>query len=606
MAKKNTTQLIIDDIVGTHVYVVEQYKDRLDMIRKNNSMVNGNEGQWDPKLLAQLQSQDRPTHSFNIELPLVLQLLGSMTSNPRRVVVKSADGFADDKVAEVLTKLLRQIDVANDQDFLDDQWFTAGVIGYAGWLYIETSFEEDPLGEIKVSIEDNTDVLPDPDAKRTDQSDWKYVIRRRWMSWSDIKFKWSDKVTEAKADVPSIWERWTMLLERLQDKLRGKAQDDLLDKKNDLYRVIEKWVRKKERVVHLLNPETEGIEVIKKGKESAELIRRGFMPLWEGTRKYLEVNVVLPYADVLLESKKLNYEYYPFAGYYPLKFSGLPLVDSISYVENIHSMQEEKNRYRSIMVDTLQRSPVAGGILPAGEGELKKDLEQRGSKPGTWFARSGNAGKIQFLNQPFPVGYQYLDEMNTRDIVSVSAMPLAQGGHGDDDSGVLFQSRVRQGMISMGMIFSSFARAKRLKAKIILERIQKDYTEQRIFRVIGEKEDEIIEINQQDVMGRILNDTSLGKYDIWLSEAPYDQTHMEEQFKSLAEMAKVIMPMVPPHIALEYLAEIIENTTLDNKKELAEKLKLEAQKMAAQPQLPEGQQQQQSGGNPTGVQQQLQ
>lgn len=578
-------QETIDKIIRLHSYVLEQYDDRLEAIYKNNAMVLGD--QWDKELKTKLQNQGRPVYCLNIELPFVMQLLGMQKRQARSWKVVPVDDTGDDAVAEILKKLLLQISNDNDLDYIDEQVFEAGVIGCVGWYYVAMDYDEDPRGTIKIFIEDNTMVFPDPDAKMDNQQDWNYVIKSTWMSWDRIRALWGDKVPTTPPELSTLSRWWEMLRERLPAPLRGKVKDELVDQTNHLYRIIDLWEREYRDVRIVQDPASGSLHNVVNREAAEILVQRGWIPISFGKRPYLRLTTTLPHLDTVLEEKLVNRRHFPFVGFYPMKFAGLPLVDCISYVENLHGVQEAKNRDTSVLSDTLQRSVSGGMLLGPGEDALARDMTERGSEPGYVGVKATDI-RVERLSQDFPAGtYKFLMN-NDIDAQRISGQPLAQRGESEssEESGVLFRAKVQQGITTLTPLFTAFGRARRLLAKVLVEFIQTEYTQERIIRVIGEEQNELVRINNQDpyAFDRVLNDVTIGKYDVVIEDEPHIKAQRQDELRSLTEIIKVM----PPEMIALIAPEIIEATDLPNRKELAERMRqmVGAGQMAQQAQAP--------------------
>ena len=501
-----------------------------------------------------------------------------------------------------MTKLLKFISNDNDLDFVDEQVFTAGNIGSMGWYYVDTVYDSDPFGEIKVYPVDNTTVLVDPDACDVMQRDWRRVIRSNWMTWEEIRDTWRDKVPAIKKESPWWIQTLANLIERFPANLRGKVSDDLKDEHNNLFRVIEHWERRKKRFYEFSDGGESTFDV-DNDRLAKGMLERGYQLVSQGMRKYMHLNIIFPVAEIILESRDLDYENYPFIGFFPLKFSGLPLVDAISYVENLHGVQEEKNRMRSVIQDILQKQASGAVILPEGEEALRLELEDTGSKPAGYYTRkTNNQQRIETLRPDFPSGYAHVEENCNIDIQRISAQPLAQHGisESSDESGVLFNSKLQQGMTAMAPIFSAFARARRLLGRVIIERIQKDFTMPNVYRILGKNNDpsEMIEINQPTPYGTVLNDVRVGKYSVVIEEEEETKTIGEGELKSYVELMKAM-----PEVALQMIVPIlmpgfIEASSIHNAKELAQQIRERMQPQGQQGQQPGGQQGQILSGQP--------
>ena len=420
----------------------DHYKAKDAKIRKNTSMVFGD--QWNAKLKSLLKSQDRPVISLNFLKDTVRQVIGVMLQNDVSYQFEATgDNDIDPELAEIWTSLLLQIEHENRTDLLDRNVLAQAVISSAGIADVDVSFEKDERGRIVTFLEDNTEVLIDPNARDPYQSDWKRVVKTKWMGQQDILDTWGDKISiDDFGD--AIQSRWKNLFDRLWSKLRSLPVTEEEFRIGGLYRIIELWERVKVKVVYWYDPQT--FEEAPEGFSDEEYELSGFIR-GERIETRMQMTVVFPYANIQLEHIEQPYYYFPFAICVPSTY-GQALIDTPSFIDDLISLQEELNRLHSVINDTVQRSSNNNVVLPAGNEETQKDMQARGSKPGQYFTMAeGSGGGIQTLESKLPNGAIQLLEKNEVLYQRVSGLPWEMGGfsQGGDQSGVLFTKKIFTG-----------------------------------------------------------------------------------------------------------------------------------------------------------------
>lgn len=147
-----------------------------------------------------------------------------------------------------------------------------------------------------------------------------------------------------------------------------------------------------------------------------------------------------------------------------------------------------------------------------------------------------------------------------------------KGGKGPEVSGTAIQSRVHQSAIQLAAAIDNLFRTRHMVAIRLLELLQKFYTEKRTFLVVDENKEqptpESITINQEDDQGNIINDITMGKYDVVIADVPTQITFQNAQFSQAIEMRKFGV-MIPDD-------EMIRMSTLSRKNEIAERMSDEA------------------------------
>lgn len=581
--EEKTEVEVVNGVLTAHRYAANEWRDIFDDIRKNNSMFIGD--QWDLAVETSLKKQGRPVLNLNIELPLIMQLLGLWESRQTQMYVKPVDKFSDEKVAEVINSLSLQID--NSQN-IDIEWINldllaAGCIGGFGWNRINMDYENDSQGCVKIKSPDNLSILLDPDARDLyGQSDWKFVIRQAWLDREEILHLWPTAVSrvdfEGLSHTKTHW--YNDLIRRI---MRSKRDESIgLDsyKENDKYLVLEQMRRIKTREWAMMDDFGKIYSVPQSQRHIDYYSGKGFTPI-KRTKYSIETKIVMPYLMKYLDGGMIeNHKYYPIVCFVPILFS-MPIIDGISYLKNLHGVQEEKNRGRGNIQDILARQVTDAKVLPAGENALKKDIELHGAEPGFVGVRATSQGTIESLTGKFPDGYRFYGIENDRDFQRISMQPLAMQGQSEstEETGVLFEAKVRQGIMALAPLFASFEQALKLRERIKLEFIQNYYTDERVFRIMGPEPNEPARelwINKYDpATQKVLNDVSIGRYDVVLDRRPQQRTQQEGEFRSWAEIFKVM----PPELQMIFLPDLIRNSPLINRNEVAQKIEQYLQSM---------------------------
>ena len=159
------------------------------------------------------------------------------------------------------------------------------------------------------------------------------------------------------------------------------------------------------------------------------------------------------------------------------------------------------------------------------------------------------------------------------------------------------QRKSLQGISTLRELFEDFRIYREVRALIIVERVQANYTEERVVRVVGEKKTQSYMINNPGIYGEVLNDVTVGDFDVRITDVSFEKTIRQQSWTDISEMLKTFGADLPPSIKLELLAGLFENSTMTNGDEYAEKIR--AQIPGAQ-QMEQAMQQQamQGGGAP--------
>jgi len=158
-------------------------------------------------------------------------------------------------------------------------------------------------------------------------------------------------------------------------------------------------------------------------------------------------------------------------------------------------------------------------------------------------------------------------------------------------SGVAIQAKQNRGAIMIQVPLDNLRKTRQYLAEKILDLVQTFYTEQRIIQVTNEEDPlkprEPMVINQVTPEGRIINDLTLGEYDVVVATAPARDSFDEVQFAEALNLRQVGV-QIPDDAVIEY-------SHLARKGELAKRIKVmtgqeppteeQAQMMQAQQQM---------------------
>ena len=159
------------------------------------------------------------------------------------------------------------------------------------------------------------------------------------------------------------------------------------------------------------------------------------------------------------------------------------------------------------------------------------------------------------------------------------------GSDSAEVSGIAIRAKQNRGVIMIQVPLDNLRKARQYLAESILHCIQRFYTEERVIQVTNEddplKPREEMVINQPTPEGRIINDLTLGEYDVIISTAPARDSFDEVQFAEALNLRQVGVS-IPDDAIIEY-------SHLARKGELAKRIRMltgveqspEQQEMAA-------------------------
>jgi hypothetical protein len=130
-----------------------------------------------------------------------------------------------------------------------------------------------------------------------------------------------------------------------------------------------------------------------------------------------------------------------------------------------------------------------------------------------------------------------------------------------------------RGSFNLAKVTDSLNRTDHILARNILDMVQQYYTEPRIINVTQDRltnQTEQVMINQVDpATGEILNDLTIGEYDVVVTSTPVRETLEDSQFQQALALRELGIP-IPDET-------LLENSRLLHKSEIIEKMKAAAQ-----------------------------
>ena len=556
------------------------HDDYIEMAKKCDAFYRGE--QWDESDMAALDDQGRPALTINTILPTVNTVIGEQSTRRADIHFKPR-GSGDQEIADILTKLYMQISDNNKLEWVEGQVFADGLIQDRGWFDVRIDFSDHINGEVKIETKDPLDILIDPDAKQYDPKTWNEIFESKWMSIDEIE----EVYGEDKADkLRMIAEVGTTLgadsieyEDETYGDTRGDYQDAATQYPNDpdeartlrSIRVIERQHYKLKKCMFYVDPVTGDKRHVpynwgeRKKKKFAD--DYGLYITEQMVRK---VRWTVTADTVVLFDDWSPYEHFTLVPYFPYWRRGKPF----GMVRNLISPQEQLNKISSQELHIVNTTANSGWIVESGSltGMTADDLEEHGAETGLVleFNRGSTApGKIP-PNQ-IPTGLDRIAQKAANNIKTISGISDAMlGTDGAEVSGVAIQQKQSRGALMIQVPLDNLRKTRHYLAERVLDLVQTYYTEERVIQITDEnnplKPQQPLRVNQVTPEGQIINNLTLGEYDVVVGTAPSRDTFEETQFAEAIELRKVGVP-IPDDLIVEY-------SHLARKGEIAERIRI--------------------------------
>jgi hypothetical protein len=553
------------------------HEEYVHMAKKCDQYYRGE--QWDEFDMQQLDDQGRPALTINTILPTVNAVLAEQSTKKADIQFKPRGG-GNQEIADVLTQVYAQIADNNKLDWVEQQVFSDGLIQDRGYFDVRVDYDDHIQGEVRVTAKDPLDILIDPDAKQYDPRTWNEIFESKWMSIDEIE----ETYGQDKADkLRMLAETGTTLgadsmefeEERYGDtdeynygqQYPGDPENARLLRS---IRVIERQYYKLDDCMFYVDPVTGDKRKIPNawGKKKREAFADQF-GLSIMTKKMRRVRWTVTADTVVLFDDYSPYDHFTIVPYFPYFRRGKPF----GMVRNLLSPQEQLNKISSQELHIVNTTANSGWIVESGSlsGMTADDLEEHGAETGLvleYNRGSTPPGKIP-PNQ-IPTGLDRISQKAAMNIKQISGITDAMlGTDSPEVSGVAIQAKQGRGSMLLQVPLDNLTKTRQYLAEKILQMVQTYYTEERIIQVTDEQDPykprNKLRVNQMTPEGQIINDLTLGEYDVIVSTAPARDNFDEMQFAEAIELRQVGVP-IPNDMIVEY-------SHLSRKADIAERIR---------------------------------
>jgi len=539
------------------------HTDYIEIAKQCDAFYRGE--QWDEADIATLDDQGRPALTINTILPTINTVIGEQSTRRADVQFKPR-GAGMQEVADVLTRLYMQISDNNKLDWIESQVFSDGLIQDRGWFDVRIDFSDHIHGEIRVTQKDPLDIIIDPDAKEYDPKSWNEIFETKWMSIDDIEEVYGqDKADRLRviAEVGSTLGSDSIEYEeeRYGDTYSGEYASDYPNNPEEAravrsIRVVERQHYKLKECMFYTDPVTGDQREVpyEWGKRKREKFADDF-GLYIVTKTVKKVRWTVTADTVVLFDDWSPYDSFTLVPYFPYWRRGKPF----GMVRNLLSPQEQLNKISSQELHIVNTTANSGWVVESGSlsGMTADDLEEHGAETGLVLEfNRGSTPPSKIPPNQIPTGLDRISQKAALNIKTISGISDAMlGTDSPEVSGIAIQAKQNRGVLMIQVPLDNLKKTRHYLAEKILNLVQSYYTEERIIQITDEtdpyKQRVPMVVNQMTPEGRIVNDLTLGEYDVVINDAPARDNFDEVQFAEAIELRKVGVP-IPNDLIVEY------------------------------------------------------
>lgn len=542
--------------------------------------------QWEKEDIGQLQAQRRPALTINKIISTIGNVMGEQIQNRSEIAYQPRSG-GDPKLAETLTKVYRQISDNNQLNWKRSEMFNDGVITSRGFLDVRLDFTDSMMGEIVIDNPNPKNVLIDPDGEEYDPDTWNDYFLTKWMTWQDIAMLYNEEdALYLKNRGSSFFPYGYDSIERERDRfgfyynkgyyLGPWDQAEVIRN----IRVIERQYKLLDNQPHFVDLQTGDMRPIPSAwdQEKIDMVAQQFgLGITKKLVKRIRWTVTAD--NVLLHDDWSPYKHFTIVPYFPYFRRG----KTVGLVENLLDPQAYLNKVTSQELHVINTTANSGWIVQTGKlrNLTAEELKRDGAMTGLVIEVDGNPREVvdKILPNPTPTGLDRFSYKAEEHIKSISGVSDYQTGNAREDvSAKAVQLNQARGSLNLSKPLDSMARTDFILARNILDIIQEYYVEPRILTITHDKltgETEEIRVNQPNPeTGELLNDLTVGEYDVIVSSTPQRETLEDSQFEQAVNLKELGVP-IPDDV-------LVENSRLMKRGELIKRMQQAQQSPDAQ------------------------
>ena len=522
---------------------VDAASDWREAARRDYEFVAGK--QWEEAEVRAFHQSGRPAITINRIKPLINVLSGHQRLN--RYDIDFLPRTNDDmEICQVRKGMTKYILDRCGYDREESQVFLDAVIGGIGWFEVGYRFNEAATdGEAYVRREDPFGMYVDPEAHALDFSDAKYICRAKWAGKDELALLYPEQAEAIRAAY-AVYDR--------AEHTTGVEADPLWYKREtNKARLVECWYKVREPVT--LYYLTDG-RVIPQEAMQLDFFLAGLVA-GQRTIAPERVRVAAFLEDILLEDMASPYQHgdFPFVPLTCYHFGANDL--PAGFVRDLIDPQREINKRRIQALHILNTTGNGGGWMEedAMTDRQKEDFKKNGNIPGHYSEVLPGAisqGKImERAVGALPQGVVQAEQQAGQDLVEISGINEALMGVDipNNASGRAIELKQKQAITHIAPMFDHLRAAKEQIARLLWGEEDKPgivpqfYTEDKVYRVEGVNGQQFVRVNQQvierDPLGnavhKVLNDLSVGTFDIVVSDVEASTTQRQAQMWSLVD-----------------------------------------------------------------------
>ena len=475
--------------------------------------------QWPVEIQNSRTLEARPCLTINKIGAYKRQVVYNTRQQRPRIKVHGMNSQADEKIADILTGICRHIENQSDADQAYDHAFEYAVRMGWGYLRVETDYVRDDTFDQEIyirPIRNPFTVYYDPNSVRPDGSDAEKVM-----------------ITEV---IPKDVFR-KLYPNAPEDSLHARGTGDMDSEwimKEDI-RIAEYFyvVREEATLLKL----SDGSEMYEDEVKKEELDELGLIIIDKRKTCKKQIKWIKLTANTILEE-----------GIWPGKYIPIvPVYGNQLIIENKHKIygitrmskdaQRMYNFWTTSITESVALAPKPKWLIAEGQDEGHETEWAQANIKATAVLRfkqtdiDGRPAPVPTRIQPEPPPTGVLTALQQVDLDLKSVLGVFDPNQQPTGniSGKALTGQQQQIDLTNYNFYDNLTRSIAMVGKIILDLVPHIYDTQRVLRIIGDDgKPEMVTINERNAAGEIMNNVTVGEYDVVMDTGPgYNSKRIE-------------------------------------------------------------------------------
>ena len=489
--------------------------------------VNGD--QWPVELQNSRNLESRPVLTINKLDTYCRQVTNQQRQQRPRIKVHATNTQADQKTAQVISGIVRHVEVNSNADHAYDNGFDYAVrMGWGYWRVNTKYVREDSFDqEIFIDPVDNPfTVYWDPNSIAPDGSDAEKCLITTMMPKEVFRQQFP-----GFDDGTSFTQRGT-----------GDSQSEWITKEDIRLAEYFYTVREKATLYHL----SDGTMKFADGKDFFERISLAGMtviderPSFKKTIKWKKMTAI-----EVIEERDWPGRYIPVVPVYGRHVVIGNKRKKFGMIRHAKDPQRMYNFWQTSLTESIALAPKAKWIMAEGQDEGHENEWAQANVKSTPYLRykqrdiDGQPAPPPTRLQPEPPPAGVITAASTinDDLQAIMGIFDPNQIPTGNISGKALNGQQQQIDLTNFDYYDNLTRSISHTGKIILDLIPKIYDSERVMRIIGDDgKPELITLNERTAVGKVLNDVTVGEYDVVMETGPGYNSKRQEAVDSMMGM----------------------------------------------------------------------